>query len=180
MRLDHIAYRTADRNKTAEFFIKGFGYQIVEEFEIYFDEAKTLKAQCLALIPIERVGLGEMPFRLPYALIEGMPEYHIAPEIFISDGNEGSIVGDWVKARGGIGGVHHLAYQVDCVQQIMLDWTEKGLATFMSKEPLRCPGLTQVFTHPHPLTGVIYEFIERTTVGFCKENVRSLMESSRG
>ncbi|MCE2806624.1 MAG: hypothetical protein LW700_15695 [Gemmataceae bacterium] len=46
--------------------------------------------------------------------------------------------------------------------------------------PLRCPGLTQVFTRPSELTGVIYEFIERGEFGFCKDNVRALMEGTRG
>jgi hypothetical protein len=42
--------------------------------------------------------------------------YHIAPEIFVSDGSPGSIVGDWVAARGGVGSIHHLAYQVPSVK----------------------------------------------------------------
>jgi len=46
-------------------------------------------------------------------------EYHASPEIFVSDGPEGSIVGDWVAARGGVGGVHHIAYQVEDVAGTM-------------------------------------------------------------
>ncbi len=104
----------------------------------------------------------------------------MAPEIFVSDGQPDSIVGQWVAARGGIGGIHHLAYQVDDVKATMQKWKEKGYAEFTSEEPLMCPGLTQVFTKPSELTGVIYEFINRGEHGFCKENVKGLMESTRG
>ena len=43
--------------------------------------------------------------------------------------------------------------------------SHKGFAEFASEEPLTCPGLTQVFTKPLEITGVIYEFIELFTLG---------------
>jgi 4-hydroxyphenylpyruvate dioxygenase-like putative hemolysin len=89
-------------------------------------------------------------------------------------------VGKWVKERNGIGGIHHIAYHVDDVEKTMKDWQEKGYAEFASKDPLKCPGLVQVFTKPSQMTGVIYEFITREDHGFCKENVKLLMESTRG
>jgi 4-hydroxyphenylpyruvate dioxygenase-like putative hemolysin len=95
----------------------------------------------------------------------------MAPEVFVSDGSPDSIVGQWVARRDGIGGIHHLAYQVDSVADTMKEWKEKGYAEFSSAEPMKCPGLTQVFTKPSELTGVIYEFIERGEFGFCKDNV---------
>jgi 4-hydroxyphenylpyruvate dioxygenase-like putative hemolysin len=110
----------------------------------------------------------------------GLAEYHMSPEIFVSDGTPDSIVGQWVAARGGIGGVHHMAYQVESVEKTMEEWRMKGYAEFTSEKPLTCPGLTQVFSLPSILTGVIYEFIERGAQGFCKENVKSLMESTKG
>lgn len=105
-------------------------------------------------------------------------EYHLAPEIFVSEGTPGSIVYDWVQKRGGVGGIHHLAYQVKSVEDIMKEWLEKGYAEFTSKEVMKCPGLVQVFTKPSVLTGVIFEFIEREGHGFCKDNVKALMEST--
>lgn len=115
-------------------------------------------------------------------VFQSIPEdyihYHLAPEIFVSDGDPDSIVGQWVAKRDGIGGVHHLAYQVESVQSQMDMWLEKGYAEFTTKTPLTCPGLTQVFTKPSELTGVIYEFIERGAHGFCKDNVRQLMMST--
>src|SRR5690606_13107426 len=104
--------------------------------------------------------------------------YHLAPEIFVSDGTPDSIVGKWVAARGGIGGIHHLAYQVNDVEAVMNDWKEKGYAEFTTENPLTCPGLKQCFTKPSDLTGVIYEFISRGKHGFCKENVKDLMLST--
>jgi catechol 2,3-dioxygenase-like lactoylglutathione lyase family enzyme len=186
MRLDHIAYRVADRHKTAQFFIDAFGYKIQQEFKLDFGEGKY--ADCIALEPPEKKLPGvpwvtsEVIYQRaadPPVMMETMQEYHLPPEIFVSDGNPGSIVGDWVAARGGIGGIHHIAYQVDNVYAAMRQWKEKGFAEFSSDEPMACPGLTQIFTKPSELTGVIYEFIKRDKFGFCRENVKALMESTK-
>ena len=37
MRLDHIAYRSKDRKKTAKFFKDCFGYKVGAEFDLKFD-----------------------------------------------------------------------------------------------------------------------------------------------
>ena len=170
MRIDHIAYRVADRNETLQFFCSAFGYSVVDEFKIDFDDGTS--ANCIALQSPESFYLFDGP-----KIHEG---YHLAPEIFVSDGDKNSVVGKWVKERGGIGGIHHIAYEVESVKQTMEEWREKGYAEFTTKEPLSCPGLTQCFTKPSDLTGVIYEFIERDpkAKGFCKENVKDLMEST--
>ena len=188
MRLDHIAYRVKSRHKTAEFFGACFGYVIGTEFQIKFDDGGG--ADCLALVPPE-VRHPETNMWKYHALVglnyaaPGDPvhsvkcEYHASPEIFVSDGPAGSIVGDWVNDRAGVGGVHHIAYQVSNVEEEMEVWKEKGYAEFLSNEPLECPGLRQVFTKPSELTGVIYELIERDGDGFCEANVRGLMESTK-
>lgn len=179
MRLDHIAYRVQDRWKSANFFIDALGYKVQQEFTIDFGEGQF--AQCIALEPPEKTTKSpEWTTSIP-ANIEnpGWIVYHLAPEIFVSDGTPGSIVSDWVAARGNIGGIHHIAYMVDSVEDTMKEWKEKGYAEFTSEEPMKCPGLTQVFTKPSQLTGVIYEFIERGEHGFCKENVKALMQSTK-
>jgi catechol 2,3-dioxygenase-like lactoylglutathione lyase family enzyme len=183
MRLDHIAYRVANRYKSAGFFTEAFGYTLGTEFQIEFDDGS--KADCLALVPPET---RHPDTRLwTYHSLQGLPhgesiktEYHAPPEIFISDGSAGSIVGDWVVERGGIGGVHHMAYQVEDVEAVMNEWKEKGYAEFYTEKPITCkdPDLTQVFTKPSELTGVIYEFINRQGAGFCKDSVKKLMEST--
>jgi hypothetical protein len=144
------------------------GYKIQQKFSIQFDDGTT--AQCIALEPPEKItpNIAWVDY-----VVKG--EYHLPPEIFVSDGPPGSIVGDWVTARNNIGGIHHIAYQVDSVEKTMAEWKTKGYAEFSSKEPMKCPGLTQVFTKPSMLTGVIYEFIERGEHGFCADNVKNLM-----
>ena len=180
MRLDHIAYRVENRYDTADFFRESLGYRIGTEFQIEFDDGS--KAECLALVPPET----RAPDTINWALHSYAPapyepvkcEYHAPPEIFVSDGPPGSIVGDWVAEKGA--GIHHMAYQVNDVEAVMADWKSKGYAEFLSEKPLECPGLKQVFTKPYKLTGVIYELIKRDGKGFCELNVKGLMESTKG
>lgn len=162
------------------------GYKIQERFTIDFDDGTC--AECIALEPPEKLPsnppwvMGEAHyFESDNGRMAGLQLYHMPPEIFVSDGEPGSIVGDWVAARSGIGGIHHMAYQVESVEDTMKEWQEKGYAEFSSDKPLTCedPPLTQVFTKPSELTGVIYEFINRTTHGFCNKNVKALMESTK-
>lgn len=184
IRLDHIAYRVKSRDETVGFFKDAFGYKFQAEFEIFFNDEKTDKALCIALEPPEKMFADQEFICHSGYKLEIDPEdqdalvYHLAPEIFVSEGTPGSIVGDWVKARGGIGGIHHLAYQCDSVEAKMKEWHDKGWGDFTSQEAMKCPGLIQVFSKPHRLTGVIFEFIERTGYGFCKENVKQLMIST--
>ncbi len=188
MRLDHIAYRVADRDKTAGFFKAALGYTIVDDFNIEFDDGSS--AQCYAMEPLEKISnippqmfnfMGNVSLLDEHGMYnEKIMDYHLAPEVFVSHGAPGSIVHEWVSQRGGVGGIHHLAYEVESVETIMKDWQEKGYAEFTTDEPLKCPGLTQCFTKPSELTGVIYEFIEREGKGFCKDNVKGLMNSTKG
>jgi catechol 2,3-dioxygenase-like lactoylglutathione lyase family enzyme len=179
MRLDHIAYRVKDRFKTAHFFIKAFGYRIAEDlpdgFDIQFEDGSY--AKCLVLLPPEQ--LNNNPWLTETYFGGELINYYMAPEIFISDGSQGSIVEKWVEERGNIGGIHHLAYQVDSVEDKMNELKELGYVEFTTDEPLRCPGLVQVFTKPSELTGIIYEFITREKEGFCRENVKNLMNSTK-
>ena len=73
-----------------------------------------------------------------------------------------------------------MAYQVENVKAVMEEWLAMGYAEFYSPKPIVCkdPDLTQVFTKPSELTGVVYEFISREGAGFCKDSVKKLMESS--
>lgn len=183
MRLDHIAYRVADRYKTAQFFITCFGYRIDEKipegFDITFEDGTM--AKCLVLIPSEKY-TENLPWEtyMYGNTLDQKQSYHLPPEIFISDGSDGSIVKEWIEKRGGVGGIHHLAYMVDSVEEKMKEWKEKGFAEFTTDEPLKCEGITQIFTKPSELTGVIYEFIERGVHGFCQDNVKDLMNSTKG
>lgn len=174
-RLDHIAYRVPSRDEAVDFFIKAFGYKFQAEFEIFFNDEKTDKAMCVALEPPEKVSK-QMPWTITAGGLD-LTEYHLAPEIFVSEGTPGSIVDKWVKRRGGFGGIHHLAYQVEDVEAQMKEWYNKGWGDFTSQQPMVCEGITQVFSKPN-CTGVIFEFIKREHFGFCQTNVLELMKST--
>ena len=172
MRIDHIAYRVADRHNAVEFFKNALGYTVADEFEIKFDDGSS--AKCFALEPPESNNL--------ISKVKTYGNYHLSPEIFVSDGSEGSVVYNWVQERGGVGGIHHIAYEVESVKATMTEWQQRGYAEFTTQDPLECPGLIQCFTKPSLITGIIYEFIERdvNSKGFCKDNVKDLMESTEG
>lgn len=198
MRLDHTAFRVKNRHATSQFFIQAFGYKIQTEFDINFHDGST--AKCIALEPPEKVN-GDLPWTILYPPTTAdllkplgenamagiqMPnytpsnEFHCPPEIFVSDGTSDSIVGKWVEARGNVGGIHHLAYQLPkgTLEAKVEEWRKLGYAEFATEQPLTCPGIKQIFTKPSTLTGVIFEFIEREEHGFCQANVKELMIST--
>ncbi len=181
MRLDHVAYRVRNRLETAEFLIRMLGYRIDPElpdgFSLQFDDGST--TDCLVLLPPEKK-VTELAWTFHQPEFNNNQEYHLPPEIFVSDGGKGSIVGEWVKRmNGGVGGIHHLAYQVESVQNTMDRLLDNRLAEFTTDNPIRCEGLEQVFTKPSPFTGIIYEYISRGIQGFCRESVKDLMKSTK-
>jgi catechol 2,3-dioxygenase-like lactoylglutathione lyase family enzyme len=180
MRLDHIAYRVANRDDTVKFFMDAFGYTFQAEFDILFNDSGTDKALCIALEPPEKIAGAPFSALMPLPLATGTEPVtlHMAPEIFVSQGTPGSIVFEWVKARAGVGGIHHLAYEVADVEAKRQEWIARGWGDFTSDKAFHCDDLTQIFTKPHQLTGVIYEFITRKGQGFCKDNVKELMKST--
>ena len=173
MRLDHIAYRVRDKEKAILFLKNCLGYDIDPNlkvgFDIQFEDGTSTK--CFALVLPESESTRKT--RNFYGLW-GI-EAHAAPEIFVPEGSDNSIVAEWVEKNGP--GIHHVAYEVDSVDETMRKWIHEGVE-FMSEKPLTCPGLVQVFTKPHPATGMIYELIEREMHGFCKDNVKDLMKST--
>jgi 4-hydroxyphenylpyruvate dioxygenase-like putative hemolysin len=191
MRLDHIAYRVSNRRETAQFIKQTFGYVVGTEFDIEFDDGST--AECIVMTPPERTRRRpsppskDRPVRLshmdpPWVLFSPSHDtnYHLAPEIFISDGSKGSIVGDWVEARNG-GGVHHMAYSVKNINEIVKKWKDIDVE-FLTEEVIDCPedDLKQIFTKPlNVMGGIIVELIERGHKGFCQNSVKHLMESTR-
>jgi catechol 2,3-dioxygenase-like lactoylglutathione lyase family enzyme len=183
MRLDHIAYRVQDRHATSKQLSELFGYSVGVEFDIQFDDGSV--ADCIAMVPPEKdnglATLMPIPWTRMAAGIERPLEYHLAPEIFISDGTEDSIVGSWVRERGGIGGIHHMAYQVNDIQETVRRWRSSGIK-FLSEEVIDCPedNLRQIFTKPLDVVGgIIFELIERGEKGFCQNAVKDLMNSTK-
>ena len=183
MRLDHIAYRVQDRNVTAKKFSELFGYSVGTEFDIQFDDGST--ADCIAMVPPEKNNDLNRIIPIPWSVASagvGKPvEHHLAPEIFISDGTGDSIVGSWVRERGGVGGIHHMAYQVSDIKGTVRQWRSSGIE-FLSEEIIDCPedDLRQIFTKPLEVVGgVIFELIERGDKGFCQNSVKDLMNSTK-
>ena len=165
MKLDHIAYRVKDRHEAAKFFRLMFNYDIGTEFDVEFDDGS--KAECYVLLP---------PINPAILVREG-------PEIFISDGSPGSIVGDWIEARGGIGGIHHIAYKVRDINVVVDEWKKQGVVEFLTDDVINCPddNLRQIFTKPLAYVGgIIIELIERGSKGFCEKSVKDLMTSTKG
>ena len=157
MRLDHIAYRVTDRHKTAEFLTAILDYGKSTEFQIEFDDEST--AQCVVL----------------------EPSIADQPEVFISNGSPGSIVDKWVKDRSG-GGVHHIAYSTPNIEETVERWKAHGIE-FLTENIIDCPedDMRQIFTKPIDyLGGIIIELIDRGDKGFCQNNVKSIMNSTKG
>lgn len=161
MRLDHIAYRVPNRDEAVDQLANMFGYEVEEEFTIDFDDGS--KAECKALKPDVAY-----EFRLP--------------EVFVSEGSPGSIVEKWISnTPNGIGGIHHLAYKVNNIDEVFNKWKDKGIE-FLTDGIVDCPedNLRQIFTKPQDLLGgIIIELIQRGDKGFCTKSVKDLMNSTK-
>jgi 4-hydroxyphenylpyruvate dioxygenase-like putative hemolysin len=155
MKLDHIAFRVPNRDKTVNHLSRMFNYEVGAEFEINFDD--NSKAQCKALVEDS------------------------LPEVFVSEGSRGSIVEKWIQnTPSEHGGIHHIAYKVENIDPIVKKWRDDGIE-FLSDDVIDCPDddLRQIFTKPQPLLGgIIIELIERGDKGFCENSVKELMEST--
>jgi len=156
LHLDHLALRVPDR-EAAVTKLTDAGYTIVDSFDIVLADGSTAQS---------------------YALT-----HPCLPDMFVSSGPPGSLISNWVEGKGGKGAVHHLAYVVDDVFAAVDEWGLVGIK-FQTPEPIicSCPSpLVQIFTEEDPTTGLVYELITRNGhPGFCKENVRRLMEASSG
>ncbi len=177
-RIDHIAWRTLDRNKCVKFFVDVMGYVEQETFDIFFNDEKTETAICTVLQPGNRVSN-----TLPWTFFgQSKQRYVLEPEIFVSEGSPGSIVYNWASKRGGAG-IHHIALQVpenSTIEKEMQIWKEKGwVEKFTTNDPIICEEMKQIFT-PLSACGVVFELIERKDVGFCRSSVRDLMLSTKG
>lgn len=172
LNIDHIAFRIKSElhDKAIEMFIKLFGYEVVDEFAPEFSDGGAQGTRCSVLSPIGCRGLERVKD------IGGV-KYQLPPDIFISSSIEGgSIVSRYVEKRGA--GVHHLAFTVESVDKVMEEFRGSGYE-FLTKEKVVCPELTQAFTKPSDLVGIIFEFLERRTASFCKGSVGVLMESTK-
>lgn len=73
-------------------------------------------------------------------------------------------------------GVQHVAFLVQDMEAVVADLQGRGVA--FDTGIIAAPGLEQAFTRRHPISGMMYELIERTgEEGFSDDNVKRLFES---
>lgn len=168
MRLDHIAYRVLEKNSARKFFEDQLGYYLLNEFE------PMPGVSCFALGPAaQKRYMNNRTLHPPFSL-----GFHDLPcEIFISEGEPGTVVREWVENTGG--GVHHMAYNVEDVQETIDAWVG---VDFLTPKAIEDKGITQAFTKPiTEIGGVIIELISRKPgVNFSSKNVKKLMQSTDG
>lgn len=155
MRLDHIAFRVDDLDPVVTFYTSKLGFRVVQEMEMDFEGSKAFSKI----------------LNLP-----GVPYY-----IFVDQGlDEENIITRWVKKYGSR--LHHMAYLVDDIAAEAEKLRESGLAFTTDSVVDTGGGLKQLFTKPHPVTGVITEIIERyrENIFFVQENVIRLIQSTEG
>jgi methylmalonyl-CoA/ethylmalonyl-CoA epimerase len=154
-RLDHIAFRVNDIDPVVTFYTSNLGFQVVQEMEMDFGGSKAYSKV----------------LNLP-----GVPYY-----IFVDQGlDEHNIITRWVNQHGS--GLHHMAYLVDDIATEAEKLKESGLLFTTTDVVDTGGGLKQLFTKPHPVTGVITEIIERyrDNIFFVQENVIQLIQSTKG
>jgi methylmalonyl-CoA/ethylmalonyl-CoA epimerase len=152
-RLDHIAFRVRKVAPVVDFYVKTLSFQVVQEMELDFGGSKAL-SNVLNLT--------------------GSPFY-----IFVDQGlDEQNVITKWVDRNGG--GLHHMAYLVENIEAAADGLREDGMVFTTDSVVDTGGGLKQLFSHPHPVTGVITEIIERykEDVYFVQQNVLQLIKST--
>lgn len=73
-------------------------------------------------------------------------------------------------------GVQHVAFMVEGIEAVVEDLKERGMP--FDTGIIEVPGLKQAFTKRDPISGMMFELIERTgEEGFADQNVQKLFES---
>jgi methylmalonyl-CoA/ethylmalonyl-CoA epimerase len=94
--------------------------------------------------------------------------------VLIKGTSEESQVSRYVTEYGP--GVQHVAFQVDGIEEVVEDLRARGLP--FDTDVLTSTGLKQAFSGRDPVSGMMFELIERTgEEGFSGENVQKLFES---
>jgi methylmalonyl-CoA/ethylmalonyl-CoA epimerase len=154
-RLDHIAFRVTEVKTVVDFYTKTLGFQIVQEMEMDFGGTKA------------------------YSNVLNLPGTSFYT--FVDQGlDPDNIITKWVEKYGS--GLHHMAYLVDDIKTASDSLRNQGMTFTTEKVVDTGGGLKQLFSTPHPVTGVITEIIERyqENVFFVQENVIELIKSTEG
>lgn len=93
--------------------------------------------------------------------------------VLVQGTEPGSQVARFIQEFGP--GVQHVAVEVDDVEALTRELHDRGLE--FDTKVIRGPGLTQIFSRRDPHTGVMFEFIQRSSSrGFDEGNIQSLFE----
>ena len=153
--LDHIAFRVADVRPVVDFYTSLLGFRIVQEMTLDFGGTRAISR------------------------ILGLPGSRFY--IFVDQGlDTDNIITKWVAKHGN--GLHHMAYLVDDIHAAEDRLRKQGMTFTTDRVVDTGGGLKQLFSLPHPDTGIITEIIERQRedVFFVQENVIQLIKSTQG
>ncbi len=153
--LDHIAFRVADVRPVVDFYQSVLGFRIVQEMTLDFGGNRAISK------------------------VLGLPDSRFY--IFVDQGlDTDNIITKWVAQHGN--GLHHMAYLVDDIHTAEDRLREQGMRFTTDHAVDTGGGLKQLFSLPHPDTGIITEIIERQRedVFFVQENVIQLIKSTEG
>ncbi|HWI66386.1 MAG TPA: VOC family protein [Symbiobacteriaceae bacterium] len=94
--------------------------------------------------------------------------------VLLKGTTEESQVSRYVQEYGP--GVQHVAFMVEGIEQVVADLRDRGLP--FDTDVIIGPGLKQAFSRRDPVSGMMFELIERTgNEGFHDDNVKKLFES---
>jgi methylmalonyl-CoA/ethylmalonyl-CoA epimerase len=94
--------------------------------------------------------------------------------VLIKGTSEESQVTRYIRAYGP--GVQHVAFLVEGIEEVVADLKARGLG--FDTDILEVPGLKQAFSQRDPVSGMMFEIIERTGAeGFADQNVQRLFQS---
>jgi methylmalonyl-CoA/ethylmalonyl-CoA epimerase len=154
-RLDHIAFRVDEIKPVVDFYTETLGFRIVQKMKMDFGGSEA------------------------YSNVLNLPGTKFY--IFVDQGlDPDNIITRWVEKHGS--GLHHMAYLVDDIETASKNLRSKGMKFTTDTIVDTGGGLKQLFSTPHPITGLITEIIKRSKedVFFVQENVIQLIKSTEG
>jgi methylmalonyl-CoA/ethylmalonyl-CoA epimerase len=94
--------------------------------------------------------------------------------VLLKGTSEESQVTRYVREYGP--GVQHVAFRVEGIEDVVADLKDRGFR--FDTDVIVSPGLKQIFSQRDPVSGMMFELIERTGAeGFSDANVQKLFET---
>jgi methylmalonyl-CoA/ethylmalonyl-CoA epimerase len=112
----------------------------------FWKEAMGISLNRLEDVPSEQVAIAFMPV--------GESEVEL-----VKPTTEESGVAKFLADKNGVGGMHHLCFEVDDIEEMMAQLKEKGVR-LLADAPKELPGRKMVFVHPKSTGGVLVELYQ--------------------